>query len=150
MINAVQAALDDAGIDDTIRAVGQLEPRGTVGGLFAGGFIGDELGGSVGGAVGAIAGMHAGAAASGMPREMLVGASDSTIYGFKMHGGRRGEPELLLFRVPRAGLEVKVHSRVNVRVLELIEPQSGSKIELEGNRLPITHSKDLIEFVAGK
>jgi hypothetical protein len=47
--------------------------------------------------------------------------------------------------VPRDGLEAKVHQRVNVRVLELIETESGSRIELEGMRLPITHSKDVIE-----
>jgi hypothetical protein len=35
MINAVQAALDDAGIDDTIRAVGQLEPRAQYGVITA-------------------------------------------------------------------------------------------------------------------
>ena len=45
----------------------------------------------------------------------------------------------------RAGLTVKVHQRANVRVLELIEDASGSTIELEGNRIPITHSKDVIE-----
>jgi hypothetical protein len=29
--------------------------------------------------------------------------------------------------------------------LELIDTVSGSRIELEGNRLPVTHSKDVIE-----
>jgi hypothetical protein len=32
-----------------------------------------------------------------------------------------------------------------VRILELVEKDSGSRIELEGMRLPITHSKDVIE-----
>jgi hypothetical protein len=54
MIKAVQVAVDDAGIDDTIREVGQFEPRGMTGSLFAGGFIGDELAGSIGGAVGSV------------------------------------------------------------------------------------------------
>ena len=31
MIKAVQAALSDHGIDDTVREVGQFEPRGMVG-----------------------------------------------------------------------------------------------------------------------
>jgi hypothetical protein len=44
-----------------------------------------------------------------------------------------------------ARLEAKVHQRVNVRVLELIDPESGSRIQLEGMRLPITHSKDVIQ-----
>jgi hypothetical protein len=34
-------------------------------------------------------------------------------------------------------------------VLELIESASGSRIELEGNRLPITHSKDVISEPSG-
>ena len=50
----------------------------------------------------------------------------------------------LVFRVPRADLEVKVHQRVNVRILELIDSTTGSRIELEGNRIPVTHSKDVI------
>jgi hypothetical protein len=50
-----------------------------------------------------------------------------------------------VFQLPRADLTVKVHQRVNVRVLELIEEASGSRIELEGNRLPVTHSKDVIQ-----
>ena len=54
-------------------------------------------------------------------------------------------PKGLVFRVPREGLEAKVHQRVNVRVLELIDTESGSRIELEGMRLPITHSKDVIQ-----
>jgi hypothetical protein len=120
------------------------------GSLFAGGFIGDEIGGSIGGAAGAIAGIHANSASRGMPLHMMVGASDTTIYGFKMgKHGRRDEPHELLFRMPRTETVVKVHGRVNVRILELIDEATGSKIELEGNRIPITHSHDLIKFVAG-
>lgn len=50
-------------------------------------------------------------------------------------------------RVPRARdqLTVRVHERVNVRVLELIDESTGSWIELEGNRLPVTHAKDVID-----
>ena len=47
--------------------------------------------------------------------------------------------------MPREGLQAKVHQRVNVRVLELIETDSGSRIELEGLRLPIAHTKDVIQ-----
>jgi hypothetical protein len=45
----------------------------------------------------------------------------------------------------RHRLKVKVHQRVNVRVLELIDDASGSTIELEGKRLPVTHTTDVIE-----
>jgi hypothetical protein len=73
---------------------------------------------------------------------MVVGVSETTVYGF---AGNRAHPRALVFRVPRDRLEAKVHQRVNVRVLELIDPQRGSSIELEGMRLPITHSKDVIQ-----
>jgi hypothetical protein len=157
MIKAVQAALHHHGIEDTVREVGQFEPRGMVGSMFAGGMIGSEVGGAlgeVGDAIGLAAGSLGGMAAkresSGLPLHMLVGASDSTIYGFAMaRGGRRHEPHDLLFRVPRERLDVKVHGRVNVRVLELIDHETGSRIELEGGRIPITHSHDLIKFIAG-
>jgi hypothetical protein len=52
-------------------------------------------------------------------------------------------------RICVGNLEVKVHARVNVRILELIDASTGSAVELEGNRLPITHSRDLIRFLAG-
>ena len=68
----------------------------------------------------------------------------TTVYGFAAPT-RPSEPTALVFQVPRAGLTIKVHQRVNVRVLELIENASGSRIELEGNRLPVTHSKDVID-----
>jgi hypothetical protein len=54
-------------------------------------------------------------------------------------------PRLWRFSSPRAGLETAVHQRVNVRVLELVDGVSGSRIELEGNRLPVTHSRDVLE-----
>jgi hypothetical protein len=155
MIRAVQAALDDRGINDTIAEVGQFSPRGMSGSMFAGAMIGDEVGDALGGvgeavgtAAGILGGREATAQSSGLPPQMLVGASTSTIYGFRMRS-RRAEPHDLVFQVPRAGLDVKVHGRVNVRVLELVDHRTGSKIELEGNRLPITHSHDLIKFLAG-
>jgi hypothetical protein len=91
---------------------------------------------------GYMAGTKASDAASGLPGRMVVGVSDTTVYGF---AGNRAHPKALAFRVPRKGLEAKVHQRVNVRVLELIDSESGSRIELEGMRLPITHSKDVIQ-----
>src|SRR4051812_25036481 len=89
MIAAVQAALDHHGIEDTIEDVGQFEPRGTTGALFAGGMIGDSVGevigggaDAIGGAVGALAGIHSASDASGLPTHMLVGASPKAVYGF--------------------------------------------------------------------
>jgi hypothetical protein len=153
MIEVVGEALAALGIHDTVTAVGEFYPRGHTGAGFAGGMIGGDLGDSVGGAAGGVgtaggyvAGARAHDAASGLPDQMLVGVSESTVYGFS--GDRRHARELV-FRVPREGLDVKVHQRVNVRVLELIDRASDSRIELEGNRLPVTHSKDVIETLSG-
>jgi hypothetical protein len=156
MVDAIQQALTDRGIEDEVIAAGQFNPRGHSGGLFAGGMAGDEVGGAVGGvadavgtAAGSLAGMKAVDAASGLPEWMLVGVTATTVYGFAGRS-RRKEPTDLVFQAPRSSLTAKVHQRVNVRVLELIDEASGSKIELEGNRVPLTHSKDVIETLASR
>ena len=155
MEELVQEALAARGIDEEVVAVGVFNPRGHSGGLFAGGLAGDAAGGLLGKAgsaaglgVGSLAGMHAADARSGLPETMLVGVSATMVYGFAA-STRRSEPTALVFQVPRAGLTAKVHQRVNVRVLELIDTDSGSRIELEGNRVPLTHSKDVIEALGG-
>jgi hypothetical protein len=149
IVEVVNGALASAGIKDTVIAAGEFNPRGHSGAGFAGGMIGGDMGdaigslaGGIGTAGGFVAGTRAHDAASGLPDRMVVGASETTVYGF---AGNRAHPKALAFRVPREGLEAKVHQRVNVRVLELIDKESGSSIELEGMRLPITHSKDVIE-----
>jgi hypothetical protein len=155
MVEIVGEALSSLGIEDTVVAVGEFYPRGHTGAGFAGGLIGSDAGGalgslgdSVGTAGGYLAGTHAHDAATGLPDKMLVGVSDTTVYGFAEHT-RHTAPGELVFRMPREGLEAKVHQRVNVRVLELIDSESGSRIELEGNRLPVTHSKDVIDLLGG-
>jgi hypothetical protein len=73
----------------------------------------------------------------------LVGVTDTHVYGFA--AAHRSSPAgALVFQVPRDQIEVKVHQRVNVRVLELVDSSTGSSIQLEGNRIPLTHSKDVI------
>jgi hypothetical protein len=154
MVELVQGALREAGVDDEVIAVGQFYPRGHTGGLFAGGMIGGDagdvlggLGGAIGTAGGSIAGMHAADRASGLPGVMLVGVSENTVYGFAAKS--RHKLNELVFKVDRAGLTAKVHQRVNVRVLELIDDDSGARIELEGNRIPVTHAKDVIKVLTG-
>jgi hypothetical protein len=151
MVELVQDALAASGIRDDVLAAGQFNPRGQTGGMFAGGLAGGEAGGLLGEVgeiagqeAGSIAGMHAADARSGLPAKMLVGVTATMVYGFAAPT-RHSEPTALVFQVPRAGLTIKIHQRVNVRVLELIENASGSRIELEGNRLPVTHSKDVID-----
>jgi hypothetical protein len=153
MVELVQNALTERGVQERVVAVGEFNPRGHTGGLFVGGLAGGEAAGrlgrvaeDVGVAAGSVAGMHAADAASGLAGWMLVGVTATTVYGF---AGRRNRIGDLAFEVPRAGLTAKVHKRVNVRVLELIDEASGSTIELEGNRLPVTHSKDVIQALTG-
>jgi hypothetical protein len=154
MEHAVQEALTREGIDEQVLAAGQFNPRGQTGSLFMGGLAGSELGGAAGSigedlglAAGSIGGMRANAASHGMPEWMLVGVTQDAVYGFEGRS-RSKEPGDLVFKADRQGLEVKVHQRVNVRVLELIHPESGSSIELEGSRVPLTHSKDVIEALS--
>ena len=156
MLELVQGALRDGGIEDELIAVGQFNPRGHVGGLFAGGLAGSDagghlganIGGDIGLAAGSLAGMHAADRASGLPSNMLVAVSADNVYGFDAPT-RHSEPRGIVFRLPRGRVEAKVHQRVNVRILELIDSHSGDKIELEGNRLPITHSGDVIKALTG-
>jgi hypothetical protein len=155
MVEIVNEALATQGIADTVMSVGEFYPRGHTGAGFAGGLIGGDAGGaigslgdSVGTAGGYLAGARAHDATTGLPEKMLVGVSETTVYGFAEHT-RHTEPGALVFKVPRAGLEAEVHQRVNVRVLELIDSATGSRIELEGMRLPVTHSRDVIDTLRG-
>ena len=148
---AVQQALAREGIAGEVVAAGQFNPRGHSGSMVAGQMAGDELGGiagAAGAAAGSIAGFAGGREAnselSGLPQYMLVGVTPDAVYGFA-GASMSKEPGALVFQVPRQGLKAEVHQRVDVRVLELIDVSNGSRIELEGNRLPLTHTKDVIE-----
>ena len=75
---------------------------------------------------------------------MLVAVTPTRLYGFA--AAHRSSPAgALVFGLPREQVEVKVHQRVNVRILELVDTTTGSTIQLEGNRIPLTHSKDVID-----
>ncbi|MFL6219992.1 MAG: hypothetical protein ACJ742_15855 [Actinomycetes bacterium] len=87
MEELVQEALAARGIDDGVVAVGEFNPRGHSGGMFAGGLAGDAAGGLLGEAgsaaglgVGSLAGMHSADARSGLPETMLVGVSATMVY----------------------------------------------------------------------
>ena len=153
MLEAVQAALDDRGIDDRLEAVGQFNPRGHTGGGFAGGLIGGDVGGvagSLGDAVGTAAGYAAGThGPRARPPGCRIGCSwesrdDQPSYGFCREGRRSKEPTDLVFQVPRDRIEVKVHQRVNVRVARARSTtRPGRASSSRGNRIPLTHSKDV-------
>jgi hypothetical protein len=153
MESAVQEALEREGIDETVLVAGQFSPRGHSGSMVAGQMAGSSVGSLagaagevVGGAAGIAGGMEADAAARGLPEYMLVGVTDDAVYGFEGAMKKAGRKA---FQIPREGLEAKVHQRVDVKVLELINTETGESVELEGNRLPLTHSKDVISVLTG-
>jgi len=146
MVGRAQAALGRHGIDETVEAAAIFLPRGHFAGAFAGGLIGDELvGGGIGAAGGALAGMKAADAAAPTPERCMVAVTAAKIYGFDTERGDGGRvPTQAVFAVDRAQLEVKVHQRFNVRVLELIG-RDGAAVELEGPRLPGFHAGAVID-----
>jgi hypothetical protein len=152
MVDAMNASLRALGITDTVQAVGQFQPRGHNGAMFAGGLVGEGLGavfGGLGDLVGGVGGVLAGSGihdrSSGLPGNMLVGVSPTHVYGFAATG--RLSVRGLVFGVARSALTATVHQRVNVRVLELTDDGTGDTIELEGNRMPVTHTKDVISIL---
>jgi hypothetical protein len=152
MVEKVQDALAGLGIEDDLLAAGIFFPRGHTGAGFAGGMFGgdagDKIGGLAGGvgmAAGLLAGQHAADARSELPERMLVGVSARAVYGFDTRREAEREPTDLVFQLPRSQLEVKVHQRVNVRVLELIDSETGAKVELEGSRVPTVHAGEVFD-----
>lgn len=151
MVHSVEVALRGLGVTEEVSAAGQFQPRGHTGSMFAGGMVGDSLAGDLGGAAdsaatvgGALAGARMHDAASGLPPSMLIGVTADHVYGFA--AAHRSSPAgALVFGMPRDQIDVKVHQRVNVRILELVDSSTGSTIQLEGNRIPLTHSKDVID-----
>ncbi len=146
MVNRAQAALERNGVDDRVEAAAIFLPRGHFGSAFAGGFIGDELvGGGIGAAGGALAGMKAHDAAAPTPERCMVAVTAGKVYGFDTERGQGGRvPTQAVFAADRQALQVKVHQRFNVRVLELIGAD-GAAVELEGPRLPGFHAGAVID-----
>jgi hypothetical protein len=153
MVAIVEAALEELGVPEPVVAAGQFLPRGHTGALFAGGMLGDTLtstlgglGDAIGTAGGALGGARLHDAASGLPDRMLVGVTATHVCGFAA-ATRHSAAGPIVFRVRRADVEALVHQRVNVRVLELVDRTTGSRIELEGSRVPLTHSKNVIDVL---
>ena len=146
MVSRVQAALERTGVDDRVEAAAIFLPRGHFGSAFAGGFIGGELvGGGIGTTGGALAGMKAHDAAAATPERCMVAVTAGRVYGFDTERGKGGRvPTQAVFAVDREALQVKVHQRFNVRVLELIG-EDGAAIELEGPRMPGFHAGSVID-----
>ena len=152
LVQRVGEVLAEQGVTEEVLAAGIFFPRGHTGAMFAGGAVGEGLGGSLSGLAGsvgvtggAIAGGHARVALSGLPERMVVAVTPSAVLGFdsvRDHGRR---PTRLLFRIARDRLTSRVHQRVNVRVLELVDDATGASVELEGSRVPTLHTGDVLK-----
>jgi hypothetical protein len=152
LVRRVGETLSERGVEEDVLAAGIFFPRGHTGGMFAGGLAGDSIGGvagslgsSIGTAGGAVAGGHAVDAASGLPERVIVAVTASTVYGFDSTRDHGRRPTEVVFTLPRAGLTHKVHQRVNVRILELVDDATGASVQLEGSRVPTLHTGDVFK-----
>jgi hypothetical protein len=145
MVEMVRAAVTDLGVDDRIVAAGEFNPRGTPDRCSSAGSpattsparSGSPPGRSAHGASGTSSAVCRRARSSASPTGRCTGSP----------GDARSSTGGLVFNVDRSAVRVEVHQRVNVRIVELIDEASGSRIELEGNRLPVTPSKDVIDHL---
>jgi hypothetical protein len=154
LIERTTEVLAESGTPENVEAAGIFNPRGHTGSMFAGGFIGDGIAGAgpdlvdaIGTVGGAVAGAKLHDAATGLPEWLVVAVTPTAVVGFDTDGRRR--PTRPIFRIDRSELETKVHQRVNVRILELIHKDTGSSVQLEGNRIPLLHTKDVIKALHG-
>lgn len=154
MLAEAQQGLEQAGTDDRLVAVGEFFPRGHTGGMAVGGLagsaaggIGGSLGDALGLAAGSLVGMEAADAASGLPERVFVAVSQSTVYLMRGETHRLGHPTpgAVFGAFPRGSIECKVHQRVNVKVVELLDHTTGATVELEGSRIPRYHVGDVLD-----
>ncbi len=140
------------GEDDVLLAAGVFQPRGTQAGMSGGAAIGGGLARGVAGLAAAAAGMAVGQqaarTASGSleaPRWTVLAVSTTRIYGLVGHGeGLVIRPEEVFAVLDREHITTRVHERVGVRVLEIVDGDSGAALELETARLGGWHGTDVL------
>ncbi len=157
LVHRVGETLAEHGVQEEVLAAGIFFPRGHTGSMFVGGFAGDSVGGalgdlasSVGTVGGAIGGAKAHDAASGLPERIVVAVTPSAVLGFDSVRDQGRRPTEIVFNVARAGLTAKVHQRVNVRILELVDDATGASVQLEGSRVPTLHTGDVFKALRGQ
>lgn len=154
LVERSAAVIAEAGVAEEVVAAGLFNPRGHTGAMFAGGFAGDSVGGGFGGlgssigtAGGALAGAKAHDAAAGLPEWLVVAVTPASVLG--LDTDKRRHPARVIFRLARERLDTKVHQRVNVRILELVDRETGASVQLEGNRVPTVHTGDVFKALKG-
>lgn len=76
---------------------------------------------------------------------MVVAVTATSVFGLDTDGHRR--PVRLRIRLARDRVDAKVHQRVNVRILELVDRETGATVDLEGNRVPTLHTGDVFKVL---
>jgi hypothetical protein len=154
VIQESQELLTRSNINDEVMAVGVFYPRGHTAGAMVGGLAGADVGGAAGDLAGAIglaggylAGKEIADRTSGLPGEMFVAVSNTHVYLMVGKRDPRLKPVRVLGTLDRVSLQVKVHQRVNVKVVELIDESTGAKVELEGSRIPTLHVGDVLSVL---
>ncbi len=102
-------------------------------------------------AAGMAVGQHAAQTTAGdlhTPRWTVVAVSAERIYGLTGHGeGFTIQPGEGFAVLRRDEVETKVHERVGVRGLEILETGSGAALELETARLGGWHGSDVLRLL---
>ncbi len=144
------------GQDDVLLAAGVFQPRGTQAGMSGGAATGGGLARGVAGLALSAAGIAAGeraatTAARGLstPRWTVLAVSADRIYGLTGHGeGLAIRPGEVFAVLSRDEVTTKVHERVGVRVVEIIENGAGAALELETARLGGWHGADVLRLLS--
>ncbi len=152
----VSQAQEVVGQDDVLLAAGVFQPRGTQAGVGGGAAVGGGLARGVAGmaltAAGIAVGGLAGQTAAGdlpTPRWTVLAVSAERIYGLTGHGeGFAIRPGEVFAVLRRDEVETRVHERVGVRVLEIIENGTGAALELETARLGGWHGTDVLRLLS--
>lgn len=152
--DVVAIAQKAVGSSDTIVAAAWFQARGTSGGTLvgmeAGDMASDMVGGGIAGAVLSIAGTAIGykkghnsgglvtRTDDGMvihqaPYYSLIAVSATNIYAWHVgHKAMHRTAGEVLFVLPRAEVEVEVHTRATVRTFEVLHASASEKWEFEG------------------
>ncbi len=133
-----------------------FSPKGMAGKEMGGFVAGEAVGGAIGGGGSALeaTGILGGALASdkGEGIKPIVAVSPSNICILRPNelvGGVLKEDLSLLHTFDRATAHVTVVAKVTVRTMVIEDPETGEKVELEGDRVWGKHSKEVIHALVG-
>jgi hypothetical protein len=125
----------EAATGDTIVAVGRFQQKGAsgsaLGGFASGTGVGSAVGESFTGDGAGEAGDAAPFADAGEGLSPVVAVSESRIYVLR----QEDDGLAVVHRFHRGVAHVSVHSRITVKTLEIEDPQTRQRVELEAERM---------------